>query len=78
MNLISRAQLQTHQKLLFKALIGLLFLGGGLLLVLGREGTPAEPAPAEPALVDLSASVEDKNFWLFKAEKQLQEQPEFN
>lgn len=74
MNLISRAQLQTHQKLLFKALIGLLFLGGGLLLVLGRENTPAEPAPAEPALVDLSDSVEDKNFWLFKAEKQLQEQ----
>ncbi len=74
MILISRAQLQTHQKLLFKALIGLLFLGGGLLLVLGRESTPAEPAPAEPALVDLSRSLEDKNFWLFKAEHQLQEQ----
>lgn len=74
MNLISRSQLQTHQKRLFQALIGLLFLGGGGLLCLGQESPPAEPAPTKPVLVDLSDAPEDKNLWFFKAENQLKEQ----
>ncbi len=75
MNLsLSRAQLQTHQRLIFKSIIGLLLIGGFLLVFLGHEQTPSSEAAVDAPLVDVKRTPEDKNFWLFKAEHQLGEQ----
>ncbi len=75
MNLsLSRAQLRTHQRLIFKTIIGVLLVGGGLLVFLGQERTSHSDTAVDTPLLDVTRTPEDKSFWLFKAEHQLGEQ----
>ncbi|MBP9728642.1 MAG: hypothetical protein KBD23_00665 [Gammaproteobacteria bacterium] len=72
---LSRAQLRTHQRLIFKSIIGVLLVGGILLVLLGQERSPpSKEAASDTPLVDITRTPEDKSFWLFKAEHQLGEQ----
>ncbi len=76
--LLSRSTLRKHQSLFFKALLGVLVVGGGLLLWIGRE-TPQAPSQhlsADAPIYDVTQALEDKSFWLFKAENKLLAQEE--
>ena len=75
---LSRSTLKKHQTLFFKALIGLLVLGGALLLWIGHEQpkAPSTHLSIDAPIYDVTRALEDKSFWLFKAERQLSEQAE--
>jgi conjugal transfer pilus assembly protein TraB len=70
---LSRATLGAHQRLIFKSILGFLLMGAILLVFLGQEPRPSSGALETPG-VSIKRIPEDKNFWIFKAENQLEEQ----
>ena len=76
--LLSRSTLKKHQTLLFKALVGFLVLGGALLLWIGRDAAPVPSTllSVDAPIYDVTHALEDKSFWLFKAENKLLAQEE--
>jgi conjugal transfer pilus assembly protein TraB len=73
---ISTAKIRAHSAKIFKVLMITLFIVGGLLFWVGQEKppTPTDALHEKSPFYDVTKSVEDKSFWLFKAQNQLVEQ----